>query len=81
MVYAQGSEERYALRDARGNFVLDPVSQTVLVDSQRWILGALSFFQGEAAEWARQFIEDAAAGLTLFNGHRSEFWTAFQQRF
>lgn len=52
-----------------------------MVDGQRYILGALSFMQDEAAEWARQYIEQASQGTILFTGSRTVFWDAFKSRF
>lgn len=80
IIYAQGQPDRYAARDANGAFQRD-ANGTIVADSSKWILGALSFMHGDAAEWARPYIEAAAEGRFIFNNSRADFWDAFKKRF
>ena len=80
-IYAEANKEKYALRHPDGRLARDAQTGAVLPDSQKWIVGALSFMQDEAADWARQYIEQAADNKVLFNGTRTNFWQAFKDRF
>ncbi|GJF00956.1 hypothetical protein PsYK624_172600 [Phanerochaete sordida] len=79
-LYANGYTDRYGARDAQGNFQRD-ANGNILIDSKKWILGALSFMQDDAAEWARPHLEAAADGQMIFNNTRVEFWKQFKNRF
>ncbi|GJF00602.1 hypothetical protein PsYK624_168950 [Phanerochaete sordida] len=79
-LYANGYKERYGARDAQGNFQRN-ANGNILMDAPKWITGALSFMQDDAAEWARPYLEAAAENQVIFNGTRVEFWKQFKNRF
>ena len=79
-IYARGQPDKYAARDVNGALI-HAAGGGYAADSTKWILGALSFMHGDAAEWARPYIEAAAENRPIFNNSRVDFWDAFKKRF
>ncbi|GJE91120.1 hypothetical protein PsYK624_072690 [Phanerochaete sordida] len=79
-LYANGYKDRYGARDAQENFQRD-ASSNILMDAPKWITGALSFMQDDAAEWAHPYLKATTDNQVIFNGTRVEFWKQCKNQF
>ncbi|GJF01032.1 hypothetical protein PsYK624_173380 [Phanerochaete sordida] len=79
-LYANGYKDCYGTCNAQGNFQHD-TNGNIVLDAPKWIKGAFSFMQDDAAERARSYLEAAAENQTIFNDTRVEFWKQFKNQF